>query len=259
MCSPRCARPGRTEPGSGIVHFATTKEINAALRAEPAHILHLSGHGSPGVMELEDEQGNARRLTAEQFVSEAIPQGRMPPVIALAACHTDADTATGDPSFAAALIELGARVVIGTETAITDVYATRVFTHLYGALANAEIPDVVQALSEARRAIQTQLRDSSDERERRQAALGEWAVVTVLAASGSAEVVDPSAAETPAAPAPADVRLIGGLISRHAGEFVGRRREQRRWPQELLDRGAAVPRGWCYSASAESASPKPGS
>jgi hypothetical protein len=94
---------------------------------EPVHVLHLSGHGRPGLLELEREDGNARQVTADQFVTEAVPPGRMPPVIALAACHTDA-AAAGDPSFAARLIARGANVVIGTETAVTDVYATRVFT-----------------------------------------------------------------------------------------------------------------------------------
>jgi hypothetical protein len=111
-----------------VVHFATTAEINAALWQEPVHVLHLSGHGRPGLLELEREDGNARQVTADQFVTEAVPPGRMPPVIALAACHTDATAAAGDPSFAARLIALGANVVIGTETAVTDVYATRVFT-----------------------------------------------------------------------------------------------------------------------------------
>jgi hypothetical protein len=84
-----------------VVHFATTAEINAALRQEPVHVLHLSGHGAPGLLELEDEDGNAQKVTADQFVTEAVPPGRMPPVIALAACHTDTAAESEDPSFAA--------------------------------------------------------------------------------------------------------------------------------------------------------------
>jgi len=56
-----------------VVHFATTTEINAELRREPVHVLHLSGHGQPGLLELEDEDGNARHVTADQMVAEAIP------------------------------------------------------------------------------------------------------------------------------------------------------------------------------------------
>ena len=218
-----------------IVHFATTSEIRAALAAEPAHVLHLSGHGRPGAIELEDENGSARVLGAQQFVAEAIPPGRMPPVIALSACYSDA-AAAGDSSFAAALIGLGAAVVIGTETAVTDIYATRVFARIYGELAAAEVPEVIAAVAQARRTVQQQLTDSLDPRDQQLARLGEWAVLTVLATTGSVTVIDPSAgpvAESQVGRLPA-ARVPAGLLVREVGEFVGRRRAQRRWPAELL-------------------------
>lgn len=71
------------------VEFATTAAIRAALDAEPFHVLHLSGHGSPGRLVLEDEQGNARTVDADEFVDDAIPPGRMPPMVVLSACYTD--------------------------------------------------------------------------------------------------------------------------------------------------------------------------
>ncbi|MGQ0778562.1 MAG: trypsin-like peptidase domain-containing protein [Pseudonocardiales bacterium] len=221
-----------------VVHFATTAEINTALRQEPVHVLHLSGHGLPGLLELEDDDGNARHVTADQFVAEAVPGGRMPPVIALAACHTDA-AASGDPSFAARLIALGANVVIAAETAITDVYATRAFTRIYGALADDETLDVLGAVADARRRVQQELQGSSDEREQRLGALGEWAVLTVLSRSGAPLPLDPAATLTEAAPPPTSPRLPAGLLARQVGEFVGRRREQRRWPVELAGMGLA--------------------
>ncbi len=217
-----------------IVHFATTNEIYAALAAEPAHVLHLSGHGRPGAIELEDEDGNARVLDARQFVAEAIPPGRMPPVIALSACYSDA-AATEDSSFAAALIGLGAAVVIGTETAVTDVYATQVFARIYGELAEAQVPEAIAAVAQARRTVQQQLTDSPAPRDQQLARLGEWAVLTVLATAGSVTVIDPAA--EPVAPSqggPPAARVPAGLLARQVGEFVGRRRAQRRWPAELL-------------------------
>ncbi len=237
LAAVRAARQGQARVR--IVHFATTSEIRAALDAEPAHVLHLSGHGRPGAIELEDDDGNARVLDAERFVAEAIPPGRMPPVIALSACHTDAVTAAGDQSFAAALIGLGAAAVIGTETAVTDVYATRVFTRIYGMLADTEEPEVISAVAQARRTVQQQLSDSDDHREQQLAQLGEWAVVTVLAAAASITVIDPSAAEPSSGPrrALAGPRVPAGLLARDVGEFVGRRRAQRRWPAELLGPG----------------------
>ena len=241
LAAVRGARQGQAQVR--IVHFATTAEIRAALATEPVHVLHLSGHGRPGAIELEDEDGNARVLDAAQFVVEAIPPGRMPPVIALSACHTDATTAAGDPSFAAALIGLGAAAVIGTETAVTDVYATRVFARIYEELAQAEVPEVITAVAQARRIVQQQLSESPDPRDQQLARLGEWAVLTVLATAGAVTVVNPSAT-------PVDghqdtglstARVPAGLLAREAGEFVGRRRAQRRWPADLLGpRGAGL-------------------
>ena len=62
----------------------------------------------------------------------------MPPVITLSACYTDAAAADGAPSFAAALCARGAAAVIGTETSVTDIYATRLFARLYGRLAQPQ-------------------------------------------------------------------------------------------------------------------------
>ncbi len=73
-----------------VVPFATTAAIRDELDRGPAHVLHISGHGSPGQLDLEDEDGSARPVTAEEFADEAIPPGRMPPVITLSACYTDA-------------------------------------------------------------------------------------------------------------------------------------------------------------------------
>ena len=53
------------------------------------HVLHLSGHGGPGVLDLEDDDGDVREITAAEFLDEAIPAECMPPVISLAACYTN--------------------------------------------------------------------------------------------------------------------------------------------------------------------------
>jgi tetratricopeptide (TPR) repeat protein len=236
----RGARQGDAEVR--IVHFATTAEIHAALLEQPVHVLHLSGHGKPGLLELEDQDGNPRPVNATTLVAEAIPPGAMPPVIVLAACHTDAVTATGDPSFAAELITRGVSVVIGTETSVTDVYATAMFSRIYESLVATDTPDVIDALATARRTIQRQLLEATDTRGRALAELEEWAVVSVLAATGSVVLLDPAGPPQRAAgQSGSAVRetVPAGLLAREIGEFVGRRRAQRRWPTELLAPGAA--------------------
>jgi tetratricopeptide (TPR) repeat protein len=214
-----------------VVPFASPAAIRATLEQAPAHVLHISGHGGPGVLQLETVGGAARAVSAEDFLAEAIPPGKMPPVIALAACYTDAVAAEGAPSFAARLCHNGAAVVIATETSVTDIYATRVFARVYGLLACAAQPDAVTALAEARRQVQRELGQSSAKRDQTVAALDEWATVTVLAASGAMQVFDP--AVTAPVPPPPSRPQVGELGLRETGYFVGRRPEQRHWPDDL--------------------------
>ncbi|MEU7798845.1 tetratricopeptide repeat protein, partial [Micromonospora arborensis] len=227
----RAVRGARTsEAEVRIVHFATTDAINTALMEQPVHVLHLSGHAGPGMFELEDEAGHAKSVTAEQFIQEAIPPGRMPPVVALAGCHTNTATATGDPSFASHLLSRGAGVVIATQTSITDVYSTRVFARVYGHLAATPECDAVAAVAQARVAVQRELEQSPDDRDKRIAALNEWAVLSVQSGPASMPVLDSEAPRLPSTPRPSS----GGVLRRETGEVVGRRWEQRRYPAELL-------------------------
>jgi tetratricopeptide (TPR) repeat protein len=215
-----------------VVPFATLAAIRAELDRAPAHVLHLTGHGSPGWLWLEDEDGTAVPVSADDLCDQAVPPGRMPPVITLAACHTDAAGALGEPSFAARLCQRGAAAVIATETSVTDTYATRLLARVYAALSQSADADVIDALSQARRKVQAELETSQVPRDRLLSGLGEWAAVTVLAASGSVAVLDP--AQDSAATAGPTRPRIAGLATRDDWYFVGRRAEQRTWPAELV-------------------------
>src|SRR5262249_59499167 len=124
---------GRSPPPAGI---------RPAWAGQRVPVLPISAHGGPGVLGLEDDTGAVREVSAEEFVTEAIPPGQMPAVVSLAACHTDAAPA-GGRSFAADLLAHGAAAVIGTETAVTDRYATRGFARVYTELAHAAAPDLL--------------------------------------------------------------------------------------------------------------------
>ena len=230
LAAVRTARQGNADVR--VVRFATTAAIRSALEAAPAHVLHISGHGSPGSLVLERDDGAAHTVDADTFVEQAIPPGRMPAIVALAACSTNVADATGAPSFAARLLERGAAAVIASETSVTDEYATRVFARIYGQLADTPKPDVVAAVCDARRLVQAELDGSPDARHRRLGSLGEWAVLSVLAPAGEVVAFDPSVTEPPSPP-PRRI-TIGAVTAREVGDFVGRRREQRQWPAELL-------------------------
>jgi tetratricopeptide (TPR) repeat protein len=216
-----------------VVPFATVAAIRAELDRGLAHVLHITGHGSPGTLALEDEDGSSRPVTADEFADQAIPAGQMPPVVVLSACYTDTAGIQGRTSFAARLCRRGAAAVIATETSITDRYATRLLARVYGALAQASHPDTISALAGARRQVQAELETSPDRRDNELAGLGEWAAVTVLAAAGSVPVLDPGRT---APPTRQPSRLhIAGLAAREDWYFVGRRREQRHWPADLTE------------------------
>jgi tetratricopeptide (TPR) repeat protein len=220
-----------------VVPFATPEAIRTELDRGAAHVLHITGHGSPGRMYLENQDGTARPVSADEFVEHAVPAGKMPPVITLAACYTDAAGSQDGTSFAAQLCQHGATAVIATETSITDTYATRLLARVYGALGQASDPDLVSALSHARRQVQAELETSSSPHDNLIAGLGEWAAVTVLASSGAVRVLDPGkgarAVRQPSRP------QIAGLAERDDWYFVGRRPEQRHWPTELTGPGTA--------------------
>ena len=220
-----------------VVPFATAEAISTELKRGPVHLLHISSHGSPGTLVLEDDDGTPLRMTADEFVDQAVPAGRMPPLITLSACNTDAAASDDELSFARRLCHLGAAAVIATETPVTDIYATRLLARFYGALSRTHDPDVITALADARRTVQAELETSSDRRDQQLATLGEWAAVTILAASGSLAVVGREVSSIPHT-GPTRSR-IAGLARRDDWYFVGRRAEQRRWPADLTGIGLA--------------------
>jgi tetratricopeptide (TPR) repeat protein len=202
------------------VNFATTDALRTVLEETPAHVLHITGHGTPGAVVLEDDAGRSRLVSAEELVAEAFPEGRMPPVLSLAACFTGAVTADGGMSFADKLIELGVSAVVATETSVTDIYAADFFAALYRILAHSATPDLVRAVAEARRATHFLITASNDARQARVAGLDEWSVVTVQSPSARFNVYDNSEAETPNASSRSRNMQANN-------EFIGRRREQR--------------------------------
>ncbi|GAA1560752.1 hypothetical protein GCM10009827_097570 [Dactylosporangium maewongense] len=215
-----------------VVQFATTAAIRAALDVSGGvHVLHISAHGRPGVLLLEDDDGKARPVTADELIQEAVPSGRMPPVISLAACYTDTGGEQDGSSYAAHLAARGASAVIGTQTSVTDRYATLLFARIYAELAAIPDADVVRAVTDARRLVHHDLTTAEDPLTIQVAGLDEWGVVTLLAAGPRIAVVDHT---LPHVPAP-QVRATtwGGVAARPPGRFVGRRRLQRSLPAAL--------------------------
>ena len=235
VASVREAKAGGAEVR--IVTFATTAEINKALGAGDVHVLHISCHGSAGRLVLEDENGGARFVDARTLIEEAIPPGKMPPVICLSACDTNVTDPTGGlPAVADELVSSGAPAVIGTETSVSDRYATLVFARVYAELAKAtEQPDPATALAAARRQVLRACENSERSRDRGEQVLSGWSVVTIQAASSRETLFDPTTARPSRNDSSPVVSEVGDLPALSPGSFVGRRREQLEIPRFLAD------------------------
>ncbi|HYI07924.1 MAG TPA: tetratricopeptide repeat protein [Thermoanaerobaculia bacterium] len=127
--------------------------IAQAIERDPYHVLHLSCHGGPGVLELEDEDGRAVPVTASQLVDALRRAGRPLPLVFLSACHGGVEKEQ-TASFAESLLRAGVPAVLAMQTAVTDHYATRLARTFYEHLARREPPFAGRALAEARKELE---------------------------------------------------------------------------------------------------------
>jgi hypothetical protein len=70
-----------------ILEVGNPAVIGAALEADSYHVLHLSCHGLPDQLQLEDEDGRAVTVTAKHLLEPLHRAGRPLPMILLSSCH----------------------------------------------------------------------------------------------------------------------------------------------------------------------------
>jgi tetratricopeptide (TPR) repeat protein len=208
---------GHENAQAQILEVASLEQIRSALEADAYHVLHLSAHGSPTEVELEDEDGDPHLVTAQQLMDGLRRAGRPVPLIVLSACS---GAATASETIATELIRQGADRVIAMQAPVTDRYATRLAAALYRRLAGAPELPVGQALAKARWDVEAGPGDEDRER------LPEYAVATLLSAGGDGPLVDVAATVAPlsrvtVAPSGKSVRELS------MGQLIGRRRELR--------------------------------
>uniref|UniRef100_A0AAU3HVT6 Tetratricopeptide repeat protein n=1 Tax=Streptomyces sp. NBC_01393 TaxID=2903851 RepID=A0AAU3HVT6_9ACTN len=260
--------PARSGQGAyvRVLNWGSLAEIRAALEQERFHILHLSCHAAPGTLLLEDEQGKAHKVDAQEFM-EALPADRGIPLVVLAGCSTartpaprngrtspqqhlsenegKPDEATTSPEtadvdaegriragLARALLEHGVPAVLAMTEAVTDHYATELAAEMYQALARAEHPNPLTALSQARRTLEKKRRQLPDQN--LHAAWPEWATPALFLAGPPLPMFEGThgAERLPDTP---ETVLEQGMVVRKVGEFVGRRAELRQLLAALRD------------------------
>ncbi|MFB6938951.1 tetratricopeptide repeat protein [Streptomyces chartreusis] len=259
--------PARSGQGAyvRVLSWGSLAEIRAALEQERFHILHLSCHAAPGVLLLEDEQGHADEVDAQRFM-QALPSDRGVPLVVLAGCSTARTTMSHDAQasrerppvdedegslagsmdsagdvdpegriragLARALLERGVPAVLAMTESVTDRYATDLAADMYQALARAEHPNPLTALSKARRTLENRRRKLLERDPR--AGWPEWATPTLFLAGPPLPLFDRAHGDEQV-PDVRETVLEEGMVVRKVGEFVGRRAELRRLLAALRD------------------------
>jgi tetratricopeptide (TPR) repeat protein len=198
-----------------ILEVASLDQIRRALDADRYHVLHLSAHGSPTSIELEDEDGAPATVSTEQVVGALKDAGRPVPLIVLSSCSG----AVSSEAMAAGLVAHGADRVIAMQATVTDTYARTLTTHLYADLVRDPAQSVAQALARARRAAEHRPGEPEDR-------LPEFGVPLLLCAGGDNPILDPTAplqrlSQPAVAPSGTTVRELP------VGRLIGRRPELR--------------------------------
>ena len=217
-----------------ILEVASLSAIRAALTQDAYHVLHLSAHGSPDTVQLEDEDGAPQQVTAESLM-QALQHAKRPvPLIMLSSCSGGA---AGTQAMAAGLINRGADRVIAMLAAVTDDYATALARYFYQELAARPALSVGQVLAQARYLAEDQRPHSGKD----PLPVPEYGVATLLTVGGDGPLVDTG---VPQVPLTVVTTRPGGKLVRELpiGALIGRRAQMRTTMNVLRHTPAAVDR-----------------
>src|SRR5664280_2086774 len=209
-----------------FLEVASAGQIAATVRGEGFHVLHLSAHGSPDGVELEDEDGNPVPTSGRDLVDALRSAGRRVPLIVLSSCAGGSDAA----GLAVGLIRRGADRVLAMQAPVSDRYAIELAGAFYAELVREPDQPVAAALAAARYAVE-QHRQAA----RRTAASAggggtsaewpEYGIATLFAAGADLPLVDPA---LPAEPLTRPLTVpAGGVRDLPLGRLIGPRRELR--------------------------------
>ncbi|MBU6354454.1 MAG: CHAT domain-containing protein, partial [Cyanobacteria bacterium REEB498] len=216
-----------------ILEVGHPAQIAAAIEADAYHVLHLSCHGTPGQLELEDELGGAVPVSAEELVAPLRSTGRPLPLVVLNTCHGGVEAGT-TTSLAQALIQAGIPSVVAMQTSVSDGYASELARSFYGHLSRREPVLAGRALAAARRELDV-------ERQRRlaqgvpgTAARSEVATAGLYGAGEEQPLADFGLDKQPLSQPPVR-QMLGPVPQLAVGDLVGRRRELRTCLRRLRD------------------------
>ena len=216
-----------------ILEVGHPELIGKAIEADAYHVLHLSCHGLPGALELEDEEGQARITTSADLLEPIRRAGRPLPLVFLSTCHGGV-SAGQTASLAEALLRGGVPAVVAMQAPVSDSYATALAKSFYEYLASRENFLPSRALADARK---------EQERERlKSARLGaaatktppEYATAALYVAGEERPLADFARDQQPLRKRPV-FDIAGPVPQLRIDDLIGRRRELREALRSLRD------------------------
>ncbi|MFH2130811.1 MAG: tetratricopeptide repeat protein, partial [bacterium] len=209
-----------------IVHIldqGALESICEACNRNRYHILHISAHGEPGLIYLEDDEGTVKKVMATDFVNR-FPEERKPLLTLLSACYTGMTAEM--TSFAETLTENGFQYVIAMQETVSDRYATAFAETLYRKLAYDDKPCIEKAVSETRFELEQQRLEDNQTLPAERRMPPEWMTPVLYKANPYRyHLYDTDPLHYQRQMEPAKERFKTGLSHRLIGEFVGRRRQ----------------------------------
>jgi tetratricopeptide (TPR) repeat protein len=221
-----------------ILEVGHPDQIKAAFLDGSYHVLHLSGHGAAGFMELETEDGEALEVSAKDLAGALRAAQKTLPLVMLATCQGGV-AASDTASFAQGLLEHGIPMVLAMQTSVSDWYATHLAGAFYGHLTQRGVRLPSHALALARQEVETKWREALRQGQGEVPDTPEYATPSLFCAGDEIPLLDWDAAELESPRRP--TRPVAGPVPLlKMGELVGRREELRDLLRILFDDPRAV-------------------
>lgn len=209
-----------------ILEASDPATLRDALQRDQYHVLHVTCHGKPGALELDDEEGNAVEATANQLLDALRGSQRPAPLMFLNTCHGAADK-DQTASLAESLLHGGVPAVLAMQTSVSDRYGTALARAFFEQLSHGEGILASRALAHARRALERQRHESLARGGDEALMLPEYATATLFVAGLEAPLVNFGLDKEPLHAR--SIYHLGGRVPQlRPDDLIGRRRELRR-------------------------------
>ena len=216
-----------------ILEVGHPEVIGTAIERDAYHVLHISCHGMPGKLELEDEEGRAVTTTAEELLAPILRRGRPLPLVFLNTCHGGVQ-AGQTASFAEQLLRAGVPCVLAMQTSVSDHYATQLARAFYEHLARREPPLASRALAEARKELERARLKAVQQGAPLAQTQPEYATSALYVAGEEPPVADFSLDKKPLLERPVHY-MAGPVPQLRIDDLIGRRKELRETLRTLRD------------------------